>query len=148
MRLSTAVWWPGASKDVEKFVKRCQACQKKTVSPTGPLITSSLPSYPWQHVASDLLELKCTTYLFVVDYYSKIVETQQLTSTTSPSVVTSLRAIFARHGISTTLITDNGPRYSSSEIKEFANAYMDSAISSAVPTTHSPMDTSKGVCRQ
>lgn len=52
-----------------------------------------------------------------------IVRTQQLTSTATPSVNTSLKATFASRSIPATLMTDNGPQYSSHQMQEFANAY-------------------------
>ena len=88
-----------------------------------PLLTTPLPSYPWEHVAADLFELKGSTYLLVVDYYSRFVEVQKLTTSTSSSIVTQLKAIFAKFGILAILITDNGPQFVSEHKKEFAQAY-------------------------
>ena len=73
--------------------------------------------------SADLFELKGFTYLLVADYYSRFVEVQKLTTTTSSSIVTQLKAIFARFGIPATLITDNGPQFDSQHMKEFAQAY-------------------------
>ena len=74
-------------------------------------------------MASDLFEHKKSTYLLVVDYFSRFVEIEKLTSTTSSSVITHLKAIFSRHGIPATLITDNGPQYSSAEMEQFSSTY-------------------------
>ena len=71
----------------------------------------------------DLFELKGSTYLLVADYYSRFVEVQKLTTTTSSSTVIQLKAIFARFGIPATLITDGGPQFDSQHMKEFAHAY-------------------------
>ena len=76
-----------------------------------------LTMHPWERVASDLFELNSTTYLLVVDYYSRYVEVQMLNSTSSASVITALKAIFSRHGIPTTLVSDNGQQYDSHEMK-------------------------------
>ena len=50
-------------------------------------------------------------------------EVQRMTSTTSHSVVASLKAIFARHGIPAVFVSDNGPQFSSKEMKDFATTY-------------------------
>ena len=51
-------------------------------------------------------------HLFVVVYYtSSYVEIAKLTETTTPDVMLHLRSIFARHGISETVVSDNGPQY-------------------------------------
>jgi len=39
------------------------------------------------------------------------------------NVITQLKTIFARFGIPTTMVTDNGPQFDSHEMKEFAQAY-------------------------
>lgn len=74
-------------------------------------------------MASDLFELSGKTYALVVDYYSRFVEVQLLHSTTSAGIIMALKAIFARHGIPATLVTDNGPQYASREMEEFAESY-------------------------
>ena len=86
-------------------------------------MTAPLPSHPWEKVASDLFHLNNSTYLIVVDYFSRYPEVVQLSSTTSRSVIKALQAIFSRHGIPSVFMSDNGPQFSSREMKEFANTY-------------------------
>ena len=50
-------------------------------------------------------------------------EVQKLTSTMSASVIAFLKPMFARYGILVTLVSDNGPQFSSAEMKEFTEAY-------------------------
>ena len=56
---------------------------------------------------------------------------QKLSSTTSSSIIATLKSIFARHGIPDTLVTDNGPQYFCSEFKLFAEAYNFSHVTSS-----------------
>ena len=88
-----------------------------------PMIASSLPSHPWEKVASDLFQLNGKTYLLVADYFSRYMEVQTLATTTSASVICALKAIFARHGVPSVLVSDNGPQYNSTEMQEFAALY-------------------------
>ena len=122
-RVKNSVWWLGVSKDIEALVKSCPECQKSATLSKEPLIKPPLPSYPWEKVASDLFELNKTTYLLVVDYFSRFLEIQKLTSTTSANVITVLKSIFARHGIPATLVTDNGPQFISNEMNQFSSTY-------------------------
>ena len=122
-RMSTAVWWPGVSREIETFVKSCPSCQKTTTPPREPLLQSTLPDHPWERIASDLFQLNGANYLLVVDYYSRYVEVQKLHSTSSASVITALKALFSCHGIPSTLVSDNGPQYDSHEMKQFAESY-------------------------
>jgi len=45
----------------------------------------------------------------------------KLTSTTSKAVISSLKAIFSHHGVPLVLMSDNGPQFDSSDMKQFAN---------------------------
>ena len=69
LRASSCVWWPGISKDLERFVKQCLVCAKRSVPRKEPMIPSELPKYPWQKVGTDLFEMKGATFLLVVDYW-------------------------------------------------------------------------------
>ena len=123
LRANTAVWWPGLSKQITEAVKSCPECVKHSPSPTQPLISSQLPQYPWQKVGSDLFHFKGKTYLLVIDYFSRYPEVVKLHNTTSTAVIATLKPIFARFGIPEILFSDNGPQYSSHEMKQFASSY-------------------------
>ena len=60
LRIAESVWWPGASREVENFVRSCPECQKNTPPSKEPLMPSELPKHPWEKVASDLFELDKT----------------------------------------------------------------------------------------
>ena len=70
LRVASSVWWPGITSAIEQFVQSCPICQKLTIPPKEPLLTTPLPSHPWEQVAADLFELKGSNYLLVADYYS------------------------------------------------------------------------------
>jgi len=84
------------------------------------MLPTPLLSYPWERVSANLFELKQSPYFLFMDYYSRFIEVQNLTSTTSSSVIAHLKATFARFGIPVTLISDNGPQFDSLEVKQFA----------------------------
>ena len=119
----SSVWWPGVSKAVESYVKSCPHCQKTYIPPREPLIILPLSQRPWERVAADLFELDSTQHLLVIDYYSRYPEVIQLHSTTSTTIVNALRSIFGRHGIPSTLVTDNGPQFNCSTFKQFSSQY-------------------------
>ena len=47
----------------------------------------------------------------------------EITSTTTAGAIAFLKLMFACNEIPSTLISDNGPQFSSAEVKEFAEAY-------------------------
>ena len=122
LRVTTSVWWPGVSSQMEQFIKQCPTCVKVTPPAREPMLSSELPKYPWQKVATDLFELNKQSYLLVVDYHSRYPEVIKLNST-SASIVSAMKTIFSRHGIPQTVISDNGPQYDSSEMKQFSLTY-------------------------
>ena len=111
------------SREIEEIVQNCATCAKKNKPHAEPMIPTSLPEYPWQKVATDLMQYKNSMYLLVIDYYSRYIEIAKLTSTTSKDIINHLKSIFSRHGISERLISDNGLRYSSREFAEFSRLY-------------------------
>ena len=111
------------SSQISTVVKSCVECSKHVRVNCEPMISTPLPEYPWQVVRSDLFYHKGTTYLLVVDYFSRYPEISKLSTTTSQGVINALRPIFARHGVPEILRSDNGPQYVSREMTEFSVAY-------------------------
>lgn len=70
-----------------------------------------------------MFELQGTNYLLIVDYFSRYIEIQKLHNTTSANIITVMKAIVARHGIPSALISDNGTQYASKEMKEYTERY-------------------------
>ncbi len=58
-------------------------------------------------------------FLIVIDSHSKWLEVFQMSTTTSQVVIQRLRTVFAQFGLPETVVTDNGPNFTSSEFKEF-----------------------------
>ena len=87
-------------------------CAKEAALRKEPLVVSPLPDYrdkSFELIYSSSRET--LTYLLVVDYFSRYPEIAKLSSTTSPATISVLKSIFARHGITETLWSDNGPQY-------------------------------------
>lgn len=64
-----------------------------------PMIPSDLPNRTWGRVRADLFNLHGTTYLVVVDYYSRFIEIAKLDHLKSRSfdVILHLKSMFSRH---------------------------------------------------
>lgn len=122
-RAKMSVWWPGMSSQIEEFVRNCPHCVKESTPRKEPLVPSPLPDYPWQKIGSDLFVLDGKTYLIAVDYLSRFPEVVTLSSTTSGSVISVLKTLFARYGIPEEVVSDNGPQYASHEFAQFAKEY-------------------------
>ena len=123
LRARLSVWWPGVGSQIKSFVQNCPTCVRNHTPRHEPLMSTPLPDYPWQKVASDLFYWKGEHYLVVVDYFSRYPEVIKLKSTTSSMVIEALKAIFSRHGIPEMFVSDNGPQYASGEFARFASRY-------------------------
>ncbi len=123
-RAKISVWWPGISAQIKDTVEQCKTCCKHRQQHAEPLIPTPLPERPWKLIGTDLFELKKTTYLLIVDYYSRYVEVIALRKDTSSSaVIQALKTIYARHGIPDEVRSDNGPQYHSKEFAQFAKEW-------------------------
>ena len=117
-----SAWWPGIFKHIKDLIQQCPTCVKESSPNKEPLIPTDLPDYPWQKIGTDIFVMNGAKYLVAVDYFSRYFETIKLKST-SISVIEALKSIFSRYGIPETVISDNGPQYSSYEFADFASSY-------------------------
>ena len=53
---------------------QCTVCQRYSTLPVKPMIAADLPERPWQRLRGDVVYLNGSTYLFVVDYFSRHTE--------------------------------------------------------------------------
>ena len=122
-RAPQSIWWPGLSHQIEDMIKSCTVCVREQSMPTEPLNPTTFPERPWQRLGSDLFTYRGSTYLTVVDYFSRYVEMAYLKEIDSKHTINQLQSIFARHGVPDEFISDNGPQYDSAEFAAFARDY-------------------------
>ena len=70
-------------------------------------------------------------YLILVDAHSRWIEALPMKSTDARTTINAFRSIFARFGLPSQLVTDNGPPFSSREFKEFCDKNCVKHITSA-----------------
>jgi len=54
LRARTSVWWPGLTQQINAIMECCKDCCKNFQTHCEPLISSPLPSRPWEKIATDL----------------------------------------------------------------------------------------------
>ncbi|XP_050548112.1 uncharacterized protein LOC126909726, partial [Daktulosphaira vitifoliae] len=109
-------------KEIKQYVltASCNTCSKFRKEPgKSPLQVWEYPSAPGERVHADFLELNRIMFILIIDQYSKWPEVIKMSSTTSFHTINILREYFARYGISKTLVTDNGPQWTSDEFQTF-----------------------------
>ncbi len=115
-----SVYWLNINKDIEALCKQCPACQEnQDGNQKEPLIPHECPAKPWQHIASDLFEIKGQQYLLTVDRYTKYPLVEQMNfPVTSQRVADKIKSYCSLFGRPERLTTDNGPQYTGQEFKK------------------------------
>ena len=124
-RAREMIYWPGLNKQIEDITSKCAAClESRPKQQKEPLNAHPIPSLPWNKVGTDLFEHEGDNYLILVDYFSNFIEVVPLRQDTkSETVIKHIKMNIARYGIMETLISDNGPQYSSAQFADFTKSY-------------------------
>eukprot|EP00731_Ephydatia_muelleri_P021050 Em0013g777a len=87
------------------------------------LASWNVPTEPWQRIHIDYAgPFEGSSWLVVVDAFSKWIEIKPQRSTTTSGTVKALREIFCRFGLPRVIVSDNGPQFSSQEFKQFCDS--------------------------
>ena len=115
-----SLYWPGLTRDIEELIGKCSTCNSyRRKQQQESLIPHPVPHRPWQKLGADIFSLKNKDYLLIVDYYSKYPEISMLHDKTASSVITSMKSVFARHGVPDEIMADNMP-FASKDMTTFA----------------------------
>lgn len=119
------IFWPGLRGQVDDMVSKCSICQQhRNYQQKEQMIPSEVPSRPWSILAMDLFDCKGTKFLIMADYYSEFFEIRKLgKGSNATKVIKKIKKIWSVHGIPDKVLTDNGPPFSSAEMKAFAAEY-------------------------
>ena len=117
------VWWPGVDHDLETYVKNCELCHSTQNSPSkATLHPWEWPGKPWYRIHIDLAgPVMGKELLIIADAHSKWIDVIPLTTTTSRSVIDSLRRTFATFGLPVVIVSDNGRQFVSEEFELFCS---------------------------
>ena len=115
------MYWPRMSADIKDYVPRRDVCLTHWDSPhKETLLQHDHTSRPWAKVQANLAELDGPTLLVTVDHFSDFIEVERLHTITSIAVSRALKILFARYGVPSTLVSDNGPQFALAEFGSFA----------------------------
>ena len=120
--LREKVWFPGIDERAMQAISKCMACQANgPENRPDPLHMSPLPPEPWHTVHVDFCgPFPSGEYLFVaIDAYSRFPEVEIVHSTSARAMIPKLDRIFSTHGIPRVVWSDNGPPFTSEDVKHF-----------------------------
>ena len=122
MLLREKTWFPSIDELTKQLLDQCIPCQANGPdSGPDPLQMSPLPPEPWHMVNVEFCgPFPTGEYLLVViDDYSRFPEVAVVQSTSAKATIPQLEKIFATHGIPHVIKSNNGPPFSSAEIRLF-----------------------------
>ncbi|XP_026565800.1 uncharacterized protein K02A2.6-like, partial [Pseudonaja textilis] len=132
------VWWPGMDAQIANWVSSCQPCQQTRAAPPAATPTRwESANAPWSRLHVDLAgPVHGRTFLVVVDSYSKWIDVAILPTTTTQAIVKALTRLFVTHGLPDTLVSDNGPQFTSCEFSMFGQEDWHSKLSRFLLSQH------------
>lgn len=115
------VWWRNIDADIERLVKLCYICQShKNELPKAPLHPWSWPEKPWSRIHIDFAgPFLGHMFLIICDAHSKWLEVKLMNKITASHTILALRDVFSTFGLPDTIVSDNGPTFTSIEFSNF-----------------------------
>ena len=117
LRAKETVYWPGLNTELEDLVLNCQLCLKYSTAKCklepSLALGQEVPLYPWTKLATDIFHFEGALYLLIVDYTSHYPVVHKLTSMTGQHIASQFKLICSEYGWPETIVSDNGPCYTS-----------------------------------
>ena len=123
-RAKQSVFWPGISQSIQTTRNNCNTCWKIAPSqPHLPPVEPSVPTSPFEAIASDYFKLHDHWYLVVVDRFSNwphVTKVEHNPSTIgAKGLIRALKRFFATFGVAHELSSDGGPEFTANETEDF-----------------------------
>jgi Integrase zinc binding domain/Integrase core domain len=117
-KISTRFWWKGMYKDIENYIKTCDACQRRGNKGGKGYLNPIKVGKPFERIGIDFVgPLEKTKngnrYILVVtDYLTKWPEAKPMKEATSENVVQFIyERIICRHGCPKIILSDRGTHF-------------------------------------
>ena len=118
------MYLPRMATELKQYISKCDVCMTYRAMPSKePIQQHEFTPHSWTKVGADLCDGNGRTRLVVCDYFSNFIEVETLQSITTRGVSRALKGLFARYRVPDTLVTDNGPQFSSTEFLTFSKVW-------------------------
>ena len=117
-RAKQSMYWPGLYDELKDLITNCTACLKFSAQKPASNKQHTgheIPIHPWSKLASDIFHFEGDSYLLIVDYTYHFPNIRKLNFMTGKAIAHHMQSIFSKYGWPNTLVTDNGPCYTSKE---------------------------------
>ena len=117
LRAKETVYWPGMNTELEDLVLNCELCLKYSTAKCklepSLALGQEVPLCPWTKLATDIFHIEGASYLLIVDHTSHYPVVCKLTSMTGQHIASQFQLICSEYGWPETIVSDNGPCYTS-----------------------------------
>jgi len=124
-------WWLGVTKEVERYIDGCDACQKyknRSKALVGKLMPNMIPEKPWSHISVDFitklpLAQGYNAILVVCDRFSKMAYFIATMEKTSAEELTKLfqNHVWKLRRLPENIISDRGVQFAAGIMRELNN---------------------------
>ena len=114
-------WWPGVTKKVKQYVKRCNQCQRiknRIEIPVGKLRLNTVPEKLWQYISVDLITKLSISrgYDLILVVYDRFLKMLHFIVMTEKIIAEGLVKLFRDntwklHRLLESVILDKGPQF-------------------------------------
>ncbi len=124
LKRAQRVWWPGITKDVKEYVKRCHTCQSQSdKQQREPMESFEIPMAPGLVIGSDFFECGRDEYVIFVDLFSTWIEFFKVQTKDAKNLIKALRLYMTRNGVPRVFTSDQGSAFTSVEFEDFCKKY-------------------------
>ena len=119
------VWWPGSGVDAEKFCKLCLNCREHASDPPKQHLSWPETEEVWSRLHIDYAgPFLGYMWLIVIDSKSRFpyIGMTEIGKSTARDTIAMLKHIFAIEGLCTSIVSDNGSQFVSSEFQDFLSS--------------------------
>lgn len=119
-------YWPNLENDVKTYVNLCEICQKtKYERHPNKIIFKPTPiGYePFDHIYIDIYKTHNTSFLTVIDSFSKLGQAYPLVTPTGVEVANKLITYFNHYGLPRKITTDNGTSFKNEIIQNLCSLH-------------------------
>ena len=126
------VWWPNIEADIERCCKQCKPCAETAPNQPQNLSTWPVPDKPWQRQHIDFAGPFMNMWLVVMDAHSKWTHVIKLNKyPTAETTTSTLDDLFTLWGPPETIVSDNGPQFTSVVFAEWCKRHTITHLASA-----------------
>lgn len=129
------IWYPGLDSDIENIVRNCKQCVEHRNKPPKSNVKWPETRTKWSRIHVDHFFLEDCTFFLVIDSFSKYIECEIVSSTSTQDTIDCLKGIFSRNGIPDVLVSDNATCFTSYQFKEFLETL---GVQHITPPPYSP----------